>query len=172
MNKPKTILRALEPEDLEELYAIENDRSIWNVGSTNVPYSRYVLHDYIANASSDIFADRQVRLMIVGEKGENVGVVDVVNFDPRHRRAEIGIVIKQAYRRLGYGRSAVEAVMGYARDIWHLHQLYVIVDVDNTESVGLFEQLGFSKSSQLHSWLYDGHGYRDAMLMQTFLEKK
>ena len=44
MKIDKIVLRAMEPEDLEELYAIENDRSIWDVGSTNVPYSRYALH--------------------------------------------------------------------------------------------------------------------------------
>ena len=37
---PQIRLRALEPEDLDVLYAIENDTTIWNVGNTNVPYSR------------------------------------------------------------------------------------------------------------------------------------
>ena len=45
----KVSLRAIEPEDLDLLYRIENDRNLWNVGTTNVPYSRYTLHDYIAN---------------------------------------------------------------------------------------------------------------------------
>ena len=38
-------LRAMEPEDLDFLYAMENDKEVWDVGCTNVPYSRYVLHD-------------------------------------------------------------------------------------------------------------------------------
>jgi diamine N-acetyltransferase len=42
----KTIkLRAIEPEDLDLLYRIENDADLWAVGATNVPYSRYTLHD-------------------------------------------------------------------------------------------------------------------------------
>ena len=53
-------LRAVEPEDLDLLYQIENDQSLWLVGATNVPYSRYTLHDYIANSSDDIYADSQV----------------------------------------------------------------------------------------------------------------
>ena len=40
-------LRAIEPEDLDLLYRIENDVRLWNVGTSNVPYSRYVLHDYV-----------------------------------------------------------------------------------------------------------------------------
>ena len=46
-------LRAIEPEDLDLLYQIENDSNLWQVGTTNVPYSRYTLHDYIATSSDD-----------------------------------------------------------------------------------------------------------------------
>ena len=50
---PYVELRAMEPEDLELLYQIENDESLWGVSTTNVPYSRYALHDYMAHASGD-----------------------------------------------------------------------------------------------------------------------
>ena len=56
-NYPIVHLRAIEPEDLDFLYRIENDVKLWNVGITNVPYSRYALHDYVANASGDIYTD-------------------------------------------------------------------------------------------------------------------
>ena len=57
-------LRAMEPEDLDVLYRIENDTKLWNVGCTNVPYSRFTLHNYIADCKNDIYADRQLRLII------------------------------------------------------------------------------------------------------------
>ena len=94
----KIRLRAIEPEDLDILYTIENDVSLWSVGTTNVPYSRYVLHDYIAHASNDIYTDRQVRLIIENEEGKMVGIADVMNFDPQHLRAELGIVIQSGFR--------------------------------------------------------------------------
>ena len=46
--KNKILLRAMEPEDLELLYQIENNPALWKVGVTNVPYSRYQLRDYLA----------------------------------------------------------------------------------------------------------------------------
>ena len=46
---PEVTLRALEPEDLELLYHIENDDKLWNVGITNVPYSRFMLQEYSAD---------------------------------------------------------------------------------------------------------------------------
>ena len=78
-------LRAMEPEDLDMLYHIENDRSLWNISATNVPYSRYALHNYIADAKNDIYIDGQLRMMIENREQEIVGVIDLVNFDPKHR---------------------------------------------------------------------------------------
>lgn len=57
-----------------------------------------MLIDYIASASADIYADRQMRLIIENGQHETVGMVDLINFDPRHLRAEIGIVIKDEVR--------------------------------------------------------------------------
>ena len=66
---PEIRLRAIEPEDLDLLYQIENNKELWNVGISNVPYSRYTLHNYIATASNDIYVDRQVRMMVENMSG-------------------------------------------------------------------------------------------------------
>jgi len=162
-------LRAIEPEDLDLLYSIENDTRLWNIGVTNVPYSRYTLHDYVATSSSDIYTDRQVRLMVDNIEGETVGMVDLVQFDPQHLRAEAGIVILETYRRQGYALAAVQAVGDYAQRVLHLHQLYAIISADNKAALGLFEKAGFKYQCILKEWLSDGHEYRDAVLMQLFL---
>ena len=161
-------LRAIEPEDLDLLYRIENDVKLWNVGITNVPYSRYALHDYVANASGDIYTDHQVRLIIENEQNEVVGIADVVNFDPGNRRAEIGLVIEQAFRGQGYGYSAMLALARYAINVLHLHQLYAVIEASNETCLQLFRHLGYQESSCLKDWLFDGREYHDAIVMQTF----
>ena len=168
MNKkePQVRLRAIEPEDLDLLYRIENDVKLWNVGTSNVPYSRYTLHEYVANASDDIYADGQVRMMIENESAETVGIVDVVNFDAGNRKAEVGIIILDAFRRQGYGSSTLQKVGEYALKVLHLHQLYVFVDSRNEESLKLFEKAGYLESARVKDWLYDCREYRDAVMMQ------
>ena len=161
-------LRAIEPEDLDLLYRIENDVKLWNVGITNVPYSRYALHDYVANASGDIYTDHQVRLIIENEQNEVVGIADVVNFDPGNRRAEIGLVIEQAFRGQGYGYSAMQALARYALNVLHLHQLYAVIEASDETCLQLFRHLGYQESSCLKDWLFDGREYHDAIVMQTF----
>ena len=166
----KIHLRALEPEDLDLLYHIENDQSLWDVGTTNVPYSRYALHDYIAHASSDIYADHQVRLMVENEQGQVVGIADLSDFDPRHLRAELSIVIMKAHRRCGYASAIVSEVSRYALEVLHLHQLYVVIDQCNEASVALFRKYGWHAAATLSDWLFDGSSYRDAIVFQSILK--
>lgn len=166
---PTIRLRAIEPEDLDLLYLIENDTRLWKVGTTNVPYSRYTLHDYIATSSDDIYADRQVRLVIVNEEGETVGLADLVRFDPQHQRAETGIVILDAQRRKGYASAALTELCSYAFRVLHLHQLYAVVDGSNKAALQLFASNGFQEGAKLKDWLFDGRIYHDSCLLQKFL---
>ncbi len=165
---PCVHLRAIEPEDLDELYKIENDHDVWGVGNTTVPYSRYALYDYVAHAQNDIYADRQVRLMIENAQHEVVGIIDIIDFDPKHLRAEIGIVICQSYRKKGFAQAAIEEIKRYALSVLHLHQLYAYIDVDNQASISTFKKCGFTIDNQLKDWIYDGKSYRNVWLMQYF----
>ena len=58
-------LRAVEPEDMDIMYEMENDPSMWDISNFTVPYSRYVLRQYIEGSQCDVFADKQLRLMMV-----------------------------------------------------------------------------------------------------------
>ncbi|MCH5310624.1 MAG: GNAT family N-acetyltransferase [Prevotella sp.] len=169
MNEIK--LRAIEPEDLELTYEIENNKELWNVGITNVPYSRFSIRQYIANTQNDIYADKQLRLMIENAEGTVVGIADLANYDPRHNRAEVGIVIIDKWRRRGIATKALEAVKNYASRIIHLHKLYAIISEDNTIAEKLFNTAGFTQESMLKDWLYDGSEYKDALLMSYICEQ-
>lgn len=171
MKIPVVNLRAIEPEDLDVLYQIENDEALWDVGITNVPYSRYTLHDYIAQSAGDIYTDRQVRLMIENEQRQTVGIVDIVNFQPQHLRAEVGIVVQKPWRQRHYATAALEKVTAYAHKVLHLHQLYACVAEDNQVSLTLFGNAGFQRSAMLKEWLFDGHDYHDVVLMQKKIQK-
>lgn len=166
-----THLRAIEPEDLDLLYAIENDSTIWDVSATNVPYSRYVLHDYIAHATGDIYTDRQVRLVIEIDDHQPIGLLDIFNFDPSNNRAELGIVIQKPFRHHGYALDVLEKVARYATQTLHLHQLYAYVSIHNEAAFTLFKKAGWNTSATLAHWLFDGKEYCNAYLMQTFFEK-
>lgn len=169
MSGCKTVIRAMEPEDLDFLYSVENDREVWDVGNASVPYSRYVLHDYIANSSNDIYHDGQVRLILENGSGDTVGMVDVVDFNAQHRRAEVSIVVHRDYRRRGHASEALRQVADYSLRTLHLHQLYAVIAEDNIASLSLFEKQGFKMSGRMKDWLFDGREYVDAVVLCKIL---
>lgn len=162
------MLRALEPEDLDLLYTIENDRSQWWIGTQTAPYSRYRLRDYIANTESDIYKDEQVRF-IIEDDGKTVGMVDLFDFSARNQRAEIGIALLREAQGRGLARQAINDIIDYARDVINMRQLYGVIPESNTASVRMLEACGFSQTACLKDWLKHGQKYENALLLQLFL---
>lgn len=162
-------LRALEPEDLDWLYEVENDASLWPWGTSNVPYSRYVLKSYIAGTANDIYADGQLRLVAQSADGTVAGCVDLMNFDARHLRAEVGLLVLPEYRGKGTGRKMLHEVSVYAREFLFLHQLYAIVSEHNFPACRLFESAGFQCTAEMKDWLHESSDgrYVTARLYQS-----
>lgn len=163
-------LRALEPEDLDALYEMENDRSNWEVGITNVPFSRYALREYIARNSYDIYADKQLRQVITDESNTLLGVVDLFDFDPRNLRAEVSVCLLSQHRGKGIATQALLYAQQYSATILHLNQLYAFVAEDNVRSIHLFERAGYEKTSELKSWIIDGDTTKNAYIFQLMLK--
>ena len=159
-------LRAVEPEDLDLMYLIENDDSLWAYGSTTVPYSRYSLKQFIAESRNDIFQDGQLRLVVerVGD-GEVLGFIDLQGLEVRHRRAEVGIVLLPGYQRKGFATDALVLLRIYAVQHLGLRQLIAIIGKRNEPAYRLFRRCGFTPVAELPHWLANGRGYEDAELM-------
>ncbi|MBQ1227695.1 MAG: GNAT family N-acetyltransferase [Alistipes sp.] len=170
MNIEATIcrLRALEPEDLELMYGWENDMQIWRVSGTVAPFSRHVLSRLIEEQQFDIYATRQMRLVIEHD-GQAVGAVDLFEFDPHNRRAGVGIIVDSQHRAQGLGYDALKALEQYARQTLHLHQLWCSITVDNEASLKLFRKAGYVECGLRREWILTSDGALDEILMQKIL---
>lgn len=160
-------LRNLEPEDLDTLYRWENDVSLWRVGNTVSPFSRYVLKEYIAESHRDIYDLRQLRLMIEWQAtGVSAGLADLFDFDPHHRRAAVGILVDPRYQQNGLATEALNLLVDYAFSFLKLHQLYAHVPITNKASNALFSRCGFVVTGILSEWITGPEGYTDVWVMQ------
>ena len=149
-------LRALEPDDLEPMYGWENEVELWRTSGATAPFSRHQLTSLIAEQQYDIYATRQVRLVIEADvDGECrvVGAIDLLDFDPQNRRAGVGVIISPGYRRRGFAADALRCVEGYAREVLMLHQLWCSVAEDNVASLALFEGAGYERCGLRRDWI-------------------
>lgn len=161
-------LRALEPEDLEFIYAIENDTTIWEVSNTQTPYSKFLIKQYLENAHQDIYEAKQLRLAIC-KNGQNdaIGLIDLFEYDPRNNRAGVGIIIQQPdHRNQGYGSEALGLLIEFAFGSLNLHQLFANISTDNIHSLQLFTTFGFEQIGVKKDWNLSGQTYKDEALFQ------
>ncbi len=164
----RLVLRAVEPEDADLLYQWENDATLWMDSSAVMPYSKFQLKAYIETAS-DIYALRQLRLMISKKNdGQTVGCVDLFDFEPRHGRAELGILIDKDFRKKGYATEALALIEVYAFRFLNLHQLYCYVSRRNEASQRLFHTAGFQLGATLCDW-FRNEDWEDAFLFQKMI---
>jgi diamine N-acetyltransferase len=170
MRGTRVNLRALEPDDVEVLYAWENDRSIWHLSNTITPFSRFTLEQYVLNAGQDIYATRQLRMMIdliePREETRSIGSVDLFDFEPSHQRAGVGILLLEAFRGKGYASEALDLLINYAFDVLQLHQLFTNIATNNTESIRLFESKGFQFIGTKKEWNRSRNKWQDESMYQ------
>lgn len=162
-------LRAIEPADLELLYLWENDPEVWRVSETIAPVSRDRLARFISDQVYDLYATRQMRLM-VDVDNVAVGCVDIFDFEPLHRRFGVGILIyADEHRRKGYARRVIDMVKQYGRNTLDLKQIWVTIDEDNPASIALFESCGFVLSARRKEWINRGGEFIDELEYQCIL---
>ena len=160
-------LRALEPEDLDVVYDIENDTSLWELSDTQTPYSRFLIKQYLENAQQDIFEAKQLRLAVCDKNDNTIGLIDIFDFDIKNKRAGIGILIKsESDRYKGYGKEALELLVNYCFTILHLHQVYANISESNLPSLKLFQSNGFKKIGLKKDWSFDGEQYSNEFILQ------
>lgn len=163
-------LRALEIEDIEAMYGWENDTEVWRVSGSVAPFSRNVLRRLIDEQQFDIYATRQMRLVIeCATSGEAVGAVDLFEFDPHHKRAGVGIIVAPPYRRQGYALDALLTLERYAKEVLMLHQLWCSAGADNKASLSLFAKAGYAECGRRREWILSTDGATDEVLMQKIL---
>ena len=158
----KMNLRAIEPEDLEFLFEIENNEAIWEVSHTQVPFSKYVLKQYLENAHLDIFETKQIRLLIEEKNTKNrMGMVDLFDFNPQHRRAGIGILVHPKFQKKGVASIALEMIIRYAFSQLNLHQLYANIITNNKQSISLFKKNNFVMVGEKKDWILSNGAFKN-----------
>jgi len=163
----KINLRALEPQDLEFLYQIENNASFWEVSHTQTPFSRFILKQYLENAHFDIYEAKQLRLIIEDSTTkEQLGMIDLFDFNPQHKRAGVGILINPDFQQNGVASEALLLLINYSFSHLGLHQLFANITLDNIKSTSLFTKHNFKKVGVKKDWIFSGREFKDEVLFQ------
>ncbi len=169
LSKENISFRAVELTDVEILLKWENNIDNWHLSTTLIPFSRFDMEQYVMNANKDIFTTKQLRLMIDLNKEDQkitIGCVDLFDFEPQHKRAGIGILIDDEFRKNGFASMTLDLLAEYAFNTLYLHQLYCNIETDNKISLSLFEKAGFEIAGLKKDWNYKSDKWIGEYLLQ------
>lgn len=154
-----TVLRALNSEESSQLHelslrstGVETTTPYW------VPRSERWFDAFIRSGNENPM--KRIRLGVeadVAPRGENklVGIVELLDINWIHRRAEVGIILyPDEVRGRGLGTRALTVLANWAFDTIGLHRLYAKVFATNRAALRCFEKVGFEKEGVLREHFF------------------
>jgi diamine N-acetyltransferase len=162
-------LRAVEPEDIDALFKVENNLELWKYSNRSQPYSKDLLQNYISNAHKGVFETRQVKFTVANLNNQPVGFIDLFDFEPLHHRAGVGLAIQKQFQDKGYGTGALVLLGLYAKKYLQLHQLYANIAVENKISIQLFKCQGYHFVGTKKDWNFYDDKYHDESIYQKII---
>ncbi|MCM1428688.1 MAG: GNAT family N-acetyltransferase [Clostridium sp.] len=158
------ILRAFEPEDVSEVYDMDNRREDWWTGDMTAPYSRRQLTEYASSYGADPFSEGQLRLIAQINEGKIVGIADLYEISARHSHAFIGLYVKPEYRGCGIGSLILQELLRYNQEHLGIESLGARIAEGNKTSRKLFKKCGFQYCGTLPRWHRSGTTRQDIAL--------
>ena len=97
--------------------------------------------------------------------GNHVGNIWLWNIEPRHRRAELRIVMDHMHTGKGAGTEAIRRLCNYAFEQLNLHKVYARVLALNPRARRSFEKAGFVLEGTLHEDRWTGAEFADVYVL-------
>jgi len=157
-------LRALERQHLEETRQWANDPELCRLSDRARPVSEMEHEEWFASLQSR--SDRVYFAIETNDERRHIGNVWLWDIDPRHRKAEVRIVIgNPAAAGKGHGTEAIELACAYGFDRLNLHRLYAYVLEINPRARRAFEKAGFVLEGTLRQDRWFDDRYIDTFLL-------
>jgi diamine N-acetyltransferase len=165
---PNIKLRPLERNDLHFVHQINNNSNIMRYWFEE-PYEAYV--ELVQLYDRHIHDQSERRFIIENDAGDLVGLVELVEINYIHRRAEFQIIIAPAWQGKRYAERATQLAIEYAFCVLNLYKLYLLVDKENDAAIHIYKKCGFRCEGELIGEFFVNGVYRDAYRMSMFQQE-
>lgn len=160
-------LRPLEREDLRFVHQLDNNASVMRYWFEE-PYEAFV---ELSDLYDKHIHDQSERRFVIECNGDKAGLVELVEINHIHRRAEFQIIISPEYQGKGLASRAARLAMDYAFSVLNLYKLYLIVDKENEKAVHIYKKLGFITEGELVDEFFINGQYRTTIRMCIFQDQ-
>ena len=164
-------LRPLERGDLYFVHRLDNNANVMRYWFEE-PVETF---DELTHLYDEHIRDQRERRFVIeygsdegGKRNNIAGLVELVEIDHIHRRAEYQIIVAPDYQGKGIATRATELALEYGFSVLNLYKIYLIVDVENAGARHVYEKIGFQAEGTLHHEFFINGQYRDVTRMCLF----
>jgi RimJ/RimL family protein N-acetyltransferase len=167
-----TILRALEPHDLERCFRWMNDPSIVRTLKSRYPMPFQQEAAWLERAVVETQCERHFAIERKEDR-HHIGNASLHEIDWVSRTSLFGMFIGEpsAWNR-GYGRDAVQALVSFAFGEMNLRKIRINVFAYNDKARHLLESLGFVEEGRLKAEFFREGAYHDIVILSIFADRQ
>lgn len=154
-------LRPLEREDLRFVHQLSNNASVMRYWFEE-PYETF---DELSSLYDTHVHDQGERRFVVEHEDLRAGLVELVEIDLIHRRAEFQILIAPDWQGHGFAKQATLMALDYGFKVLNLHKIYLYVDTENDKASRVYARLGFQPEGELVDEFFSNGQYRNVVRM-------
>jgi [ribosomal protein S5]-alanine N-acetyltransferase len=162
---PRLLLRELEVEDADAMFAFLRDKRL----------TRYVAWEQHRSIEQTVFylmtveaAYREAGLkewgVFLADTGLLVGTCGFVRTDEAHSRAEIGYTIGFDHQNNGYATESASAIMRFGFEKLGFYRVEAQIVVDNEASARVLEKIGMKREATLEGRVKIRGRFRDVAM--------
>ena len=144
----KIVLRSVDSSDIDTILLWENSSSEPLYGVYEEQFSREDVVQFVENQQRYSLAENeQLRLMICSHEGEQLGALDLAEYDGKKAFVSI-LIFDLCNRRKGFAENALQLAISYAESLG-LQTLYAKIFPENLPSIYLFNKAGFETVDEM-----------------------
>lgn len=162
MVTPQIKLRALERDDLRFVHDLTNNRRVMSYWFEE-PFESFVELEELYLRHIHDQSERRFIAETAG--GERLGLVELVEINTIHRRAEFQIIIAPENQGKGHGAPVTRLAMDYAFRVLNLNKLYLVVSTENEAAIAIYRACGFQEEGRLVDEFFVDGRYQAALRM-------
>ncbi len=157
-------LRVLEKSDIDFLHRLYNNPDIMNFWFKEAFYSKSTLEAYFEKQ----LKDSQTKSFILQNGDEIIGLIQLLEVENIHRKAEFAIMFDPLKQGKGYALKATNLAIEYAFRTLNLNKLYLYVDAINEKAIHIYEKAGFVQEAFLKDEYFVDGEYHNIVYMSCF----
>lgn len=162
------MLRETRESDLPVLTGIRNDVALQlALMATPRPNTTERVEEWIQRRTSD--PSGAFFVVAQSDGAQPIGFVQLVNIDPIHQHADLGICLLPEHQGGGRALEALRLLEGYASSTLALHKIVLRVLVSNTRAIAFYEKCGYRQVGILRAHHFQAGEFHNVLLMEKLL---